>query len=291
MTVADKKSILIIDDDAELRKQVHMSLALAIPDALIIEAENGSQALVKIRNQRFDLLITDLMMPKMDGKTLLQSLTNIPKENKPQSIIVLSGHVSPEQQQTSLGTVTFISKPVDPPQFKEAVRQALGIKAAGKKTGAPKVDAAFIIPFIEGAFTVLNTTANIQAKKESVFVRGKGQVSGDISAIIPINSQTYLGSMALSFEKACFLHVVSNMLGENFTEITSENQDAAAEICNQIFGYAKRVLNEAGHTIKAAIPSIVVGDGHSIKHPIEGVCIAVKLTTEKGCFTIETVIH
>lgn len=80
------------------------------------------------------------------------------------------------------------------------------------------------------------------------------------------------------------------MLGERYEEINDENRDAVAEICNQIFGYAKNILNINGHSIKKAIPSIISGDNHVIKHLIPGPCLAVTFNTLYGHFTIEATI-
>jgi chemotaxis protein CheX len=81
------------------------------------------------------------------------------------------------------------------------------------------------------------------------------------------------------------------MLGEKITEITTENQDACAEICNQVFGMAKQVLNQSGYNIQPAIPSIVVGDNHRIRHVVDGICIAVEFSTEAGNFTVEAAVN
>ena len=284
-----KKTVLIVDDAALFPALKETVLSIA-PEALVIQANDGNEALKKVMNQRFDLVITDLKLPKMDGKTLVQSFQTVPAQYKPTAVIVFSGEMSSENLRAELGAVTFVSKLAPPAEFVEVVRKMLGL-AQSTASKPAKVDVAFINPFIEGVLNVLSTTANVQAKKENLFVRGNDQISGDVSAVIAMNSQSFLGSMAICFEKSCFLYIVSSMLGEAYQEVTAENQDAAGEICNQVFGYAKKKLNEIGHTIKPAIPSVIVGDRHAIKHMVTGVCIAVRFSTEKGSFTIEAIVH
>ena len=152
-------------------------------------------------------------------------------------------------------------------------------------------DLNFIVPFVQSAIKVLTTLANTKPEKEEVFVRTATQSSGDISAIIALNSNDYLGSMAITFEKACFLGLVGSMLGETYTEISPDIQDAAAEICNQVFGASKLILNQQGHSIQPAIPSVVVGQGHIIHHSAIGKVLAVRFKTEFGRFVIEAVVE
>lgn len=65
--------ILVVDDMPLMRHVlINMLRALNFPD--LVEATDGVQALTFLKNQDFDLVITDLHMPKMDGKTLLNRI-------------------------------------------------------------------------------------------------------------------------------------------------------------------------------------------------------------------------
>jgi len=155
-----------------------------------------------------------------------------------------------------------------------------------------KIDVNFILPFVESTLEVLKLTASTSATKDSVYVKTGNDPSGDISAIVPINSSKFLGSFAISFEDKCFLEVVSNMLMEEYAEINEENRDAIGEICNQVFGMAKARMNDQlGLDIAKAIPTIIEGKDHKIKHMIDGKCLTVKFKTQKGSFTIEAVVQ
>ncbi len=153
-----------------------------------------------------------------------------------------------------------------------------------------RFDLTAINVFIVSTVEVLKTMAQIEAKKGTPFIREKDQISGDISAVISIVSENRSGSMAISFSSACYLDIISKMLGEECKEINSENADAAAELCNQIFGMTKKKLNEIGYKIQPAIPSVICGPNHTIKHMKVGPCVAVKFHTAKGDFTIEAIL-
>jgi CheY-specific phosphatase CheX len=49
-------------------------------------------------------------------------------------------------------------------------------------------------------------------------------------------------------------------------------------------------LNERGCDIQPAIPSVIFGENHRIKHLIEGPCLAVQFRTSAGCFVVEAIL-
>jgi len=69
--------ILLVDDSTKLRTEINRFLQEE--DIEISEAENGEQALEKIRQEKFDLLITDYQMPKMNGFELIKHVLADPQ--------------------------------------------------------------------------------------------------------------------------------------------------------------------------------------------------------------------
>jgi len=117
--------VLVVDDD----KDVLGSLAEILTELKLnpITANNGIEALENIKMRRIDLIITDLMMPKMDGFELIQQArkinTNIP-------IVVLSGHgeVKNVVRALSLGAYNFITKPFTIKQIEEIIKRGLRLR-------------------------------------------------------------------------------------------------------------------------------------------------------------------
>src|ERR1700722_13445399 len=82
-----KGSVLIVDDNETARKQ--LQTLLAADAALAVEtATNGSEALQKLAEQRFSVVITDLKMPRVSG---LERLEEIQKRGLPSAVIVTTG--------------------------------------------------------------------------------------------------------------------------------------------------------------------------------------------------------
>lgn len=290
--------VLIVDDEDDIRSLIAGIVRSAVDSVTIVEARDGVEGATKMYNMKFDLVISDVNMPKAKGTSLVQESLTMPAIQRPDHFILVSGDDQAVSTYKKMGKVAFIPKPFDARSFSEFVKKTLygEVEAEAHPQSkpvdvTPKLDVSFINPFIDSTLQVLETMAGTKATKERVFIRKGDEVSGDISAIVAMNSNKFLGSMAVSFQESCFLSVVNNMLGETFTSINAENQDAAAELCNQIFGSAKKVLNSQGHTIEMAIPSVVTGKAHKIKHMANGVCIVVSFTTDAGSFTVEAVVE
>jgi CheY-like chemotaxis protein/anti-sigma regulatory factor (Ser/Thr protein kinase) len=102
-------SILIIDDEAPVREV--LSMALADRGYEILEASDGREGLEKYRVGNPDLVITDVMMPEMDG---IEVLKNIRQVNEETDIIIMTGHGSEEIviEALRLGASNYLKKPI-----------------------------------------------------------------------------------------------------------------------------------------------------------------------------------
>jgi chemotaxis protein CheX len=118
----------------------------------------------------------------------------------------------------------------------------------------------FFRSFAESTHRTLSMQCQTDAFATASFLKGERvQAPFDIAGLIGVTSDQIRGSIALCFPKRVFLHLMEKMLGQTSSEITSEDEDAAAELLNMIFGNAKKVLNEQGHRIQMAIPSVIRG--------------------------------
>ena len=103
--------ILVVDDEKDIRQL--LSVALTRVDGFSVElAENGEEALQKIDRERFDLVLTDLKMPKMDGLQLLSEIVN----SKPEILTVLMtgyGSINSALEAIRGGASDYLMKPID----------------------------------------------------------------------------------------------------------------------------------------------------------------------------------
>ncbi len=103
-----KVHLLIVDDEADIRDAVARHFRLSGYDA--DTAENGRQALEMLENHRYDVVISDIIMPEMNGPDLLRAI----REQYPMiHVVMMTGHVELENVLTCMrrGADTCIFKP------------------------------------------------------------------------------------------------------------------------------------------------------------------------------------
>jgi|Deesub1362B_J571_1020462.scaffolds.fasta_scaffold08254_2 chemotaxis protein CheX len=145
----------------------------------------------------------------------------------------------------------------------------------------------FINPFINATINVLKTMADMDPTPLKPRLKNITQSFGDVTSIIGLAGRRTKGSFAVSFSEACIVRIVSRMLGDEVTEGSEEIQDAVGEITNMISGGARAELEKKGYSLEMAIPTIVSGRGHSIKHITNFPIIVVPFRTEAGPFFVE----
>lgn len=119
--------ILIIEDEASIRRVLTKILSEENDTYQVEEAEDGSVGYEKIVQNDYDLVLCDIKMPKMDGVELLQAVKKIKPEIP---IVMISGHGDMETaiQTMRLGAFDYISKPPDLNRLLNTVRNALDKK-------------------------------------------------------------------------------------------------------------------------------------------------------------------
>ena len=116
------KSVLVVDDEKNIRQTLAQAL---VPMGLHVEtAVNGEEALQKVRDAEFDLMLLDLKMPGVDGMEVLRSLSDVRPEIR---IIIITayGTVKNAVEAIKLGAVDFIEKPFSPREIRELVNSVL----------------------------------------------------------------------------------------------------------------------------------------------------------------------
>lgn len=150
------------------------------------------------------------------------------------------------------------------------------------------IDINFVNPFLHATLNVLKVQASIEATPGKPYLKKEGAVmSGDVSGVIGIVSETFNGSVVITFPEATFLKVMSGMLGEEITTLNKDITDGAGEITNMIFGQAKVTLNDRGYGIKMALPTVVTGKGHTLSALSKGPTVVVPFTSPAGDFFVE----
>ena len=162
-------------------------------------------------------------------------------------------------------------------------------RAGSAAKATTKLDVTFINPFIEGAIKTLDVQCQVTVTIEKPILKTKETKlpSIDILGVIGITSKAFNGNISICFPGKVFLFIMSKMLGEDYKEITKDLEDGAGEILNMIFGHAKRVLNESGHSFEKAIPAIVRAKDLTVSHLNDQGSIVLPFKSEAGEFFME----
>lgn len=117
--------ILAVDDSASMRQMVAFTLKSAGFD--VTEAEDGQYALDAANKQRFDAVVADVNMPRMDGITLIRALRGLPDYKfTPLLMLTTEAGLDKKQEGKSAGATGWIVKPFNPDQLIATIKRVLG---------------------------------------------------------------------------------------------------------------------------------------------------------------------
>lgn len=131
--IRDNPVLLVVDDEPEIREII----AFCAQDLgfQVLEAGDGAQALEVVRNEKVDIICSDLMMPRVTGTTLLSNLRD---EGRYQPFILLTAYPSQDStiQALRLGAFDYIEKPFDTEELKSLLLEALRVSREFSKKAA-----------------------------------------------------------------------------------------------------------------------------------------------------------
>jgi two-component system chemotaxis response regulator CheY len=118
-------NILAVDDSASMRQMVAFTLKGA--GHVVTDAQDGKHALDIAKGATFDLVLTDVNMPVMDGLSLTRELRKLPNYRFT-PILVLTTEAGPEKKQEgrAAGATGWLVKPFNPDQLLATVKKVLG---------------------------------------------------------------------------------------------------------------------------------------------------------------------
>ena len=142
-----KKRALIVDDEADIRELLAMTLSQM--DLEVAEAETLSEAIEALNKESYAFCLTDMNLPDGSGMDLISLIQN-KYPNMPVAMITAYGNTEIAVEALKLGAFDFVTKPIELPRLRNMVEAALALssqtprvlsKSAGKLTGdSPVMD-------------------------------------------------------------------------------------------------------------------------------------------------------
>lgn len=133
-----KPTILVVDDDPEIAKYIRMELNRYFN---IVGCSNGKEAINLLFNQEYDLVVSDVMMPEMDGFTLLRLIkTNSNISHIPVIMLTSKSDVSNRLMGLEKGADAFLAKPFDCEELQLLIKNLINHvrRLKGKYSSCPK---------------------------------------------------------------------------------------------------------------------------------------------------------
>ncbi len=118
-------NILAVDDSASMRQMVSFTLKAA--GHTVTDAADGKQALDIAKTKSFDLVLTDVNMPVMDGLTLTRELRALPAfKFTPILVLTTEAGMDKKQEGRAAGATGWLVKPFNPDQLLATIKKVLG---------------------------------------------------------------------------------------------------------------------------------------------------------------------
>lgn len=117
--------ILVVEDNPNVLEL--LDVTLRFKGYPVVTAHNGQEALENIARERPAIVITDILMPKMDGYSLAHALRKNPLTSQIPIIFISATYITPEDKKfaLSLGAVRFLEKPIDTEDFLLTIAEIL----------------------------------------------------------------------------------------------------------------------------------------------------------------------
>ena len=119
--------VLVVEDSPTMRQLIVFALK-RIRGFQIVEANDGVDGLKKLSAEKFDLILTDINMPIMDGLKLVSMVRNDPNyKETPIIVITTEGATEDRERALALGANEYITKPIQTMKILETVKKLMGV--------------------------------------------------------------------------------------------------------------------------------------------------------------------
>ena len=175
--MAEKYKVLIVDDEAPTREAL---LRYLRRNFQVKGAADGAEAIEYIRSEEFDLVLTDLRMPRADGMSVLEAVQG---KNPPPLCILLTayGSISDAVKAVKAGAFDFVAKPIKLEKLDEVISQAL-VSRTPRRTGAadsPQAEKSALSPSMA---KVMELAATVAPSKSTVLLTGESGTGKEVMA-------------------------------------------------------------------------------------------------------------
>jgi len=272
------KKILIFDQDKELLSLANSSFQRAGFE--IITCSQVSQIIASITKNKIQVLVIYLRQTSDKEEALLCKLGES-ERYKNLKIFVLTPipYLEICCRLMAFPSIKIITLPLMMADIIKAIKLNLSL------TEAPRLNKNAVYSCVtESLRDVLGSYLGDKLEVGDVRDKASTETTGEILAVIPLSSESFFGTLALSFSQSFASIIVNNMLGLNPEETVSEEDsiDVISEMSNQIAGLIKDKLNEFDIKTNIGLPKAISGKKLHLVHPGLNSVGIINLTMKDG---------
>jgi DNA-binding response OmpR family regulator len=129
--------VLVVDDDAPIRLLCRVNLEAEGME--VLEAADGADGLEQARTARPDVVLLDVMLPKLDGWRVAEALLDDPATDEiPIVFLTARAELRDQARGLEIGGIDYITKPFNPVELADLIRELLGRVQRGEQTNMRK---------------------------------------------------------------------------------------------------------------------------------------------------------
>ena len=123
-----QRKALIVDDSQAMRRSIAYALQ-RIDELVCLEAADGAEGMKRLATERFDVIVTDINMPVMDGLKLIALVRAAESVHRETPVVVITTESAPEDRRRALalGANAYLVKPLRANTVLDTVKQLLKI--------------------------------------------------------------------------------------------------------------------------------------------------------------------
>lgn len=279
-----KLKALVVDDEPEIRDV--LAAALEKIGFAVTNAEDGSRATSMAENDHFDVIITDIKMPRTNGVEFVGRAKQS-KLNKNTPIYIITGNPDTEilKRVAAFGVANIVVKPFS------AVDLAQKVFDRVKPATKPQVsyDVGFINCCLTSVQQIMDFYLSSATTVQKPMIKSDAKSNGFASGIISIGQkQAIVGSLSFTVNKSFIKSFAKSIFGDQDIDLNNEMAgDMTGELCNQLVGKLKLNLAQNDFHITIGLPKVIVGENHILDHHLQGPTLAIPIKNDEGMSLVE----
>lgn len=237
--------ILVGEEDAGNVQLIQKAIQIN-PSVKIVVSKDGLDAFRKVRTQKFDLIVLHSTLAKVSAVQLATAIRELPNNGLTPIVIYADNLEETIKALNKYKSVHVFQRMSHLDDLKQMVKDlVIPLKKEDESLSAIRVDVRIVNQLVEAtdfSLKMFGSLQNIKPRTVESMSNCAHLEKMDICGATAILSTLFAGTILICFPKETYLKIVTNVFGDTQTEINKDNNDAAGELINIIYGQAKTVL-------------------------------------------------